>query len=318
MATTNSFSNEKHGLSFPPMDVRQLRCFAAVAEELHFGRAAARLHVAGPAVSQTIRSLEAELGLRLFDRTNRRVELTEAGRLLVDEGQAVLARLDAALAAMEQFKTRQTSQVRIGVAAALPPRLVPTLLARCARDAPGVHVIITALRAWSDQGPEQNVDIALVRDQPREAGIASIVVFREPVGVALPRGHRLTRKRTIHAAHLNNEPLITFDRRSDPGEFDRLFGTLADAGLTDVRLAHESHPGAVESSLRLVAAGAGLSLKLQSEVDAFGSADVVWRPLADAGIDVVIAAAWRTDRLTPAVEVVVALLREVAGSFRMS
>ena len=139
-------------------------------------------------------------------------------------------------------------------------------------------------------------------------------MVRERVGVALPRGHSLARKRAIRAAELNGLPLIAFARRSDPQEYDRLFATLADAGLTDVRLAHESHPGAVEASLRLVAAGAGLSPKLRSEVDAFGSTEVLWRPLADAEIPVVIAAAWRTDRLAPAVEVVPALLRELAGA----
>ena len=295
------------------MDVRQLRCFVAVAEELHFGRAAARLHIAGPAVSQTIRSLEAELGLRLFERTNRRVELTDAGRLLLGEARAVLGRLDGARAAMDQFKGRQRSQVRIGVAAALPPRLVPTLLAGCAREASGVHVVVTALRAGSDRALGHDVDIALVRGQPSEPGVESMVVVRESVGIALPRGHRLARKRAIRAAELNGLPLIAFARRSDPQEYDRLFATLANAGLTEVRLAHESHPGAVEASLRLVAAGAGLSPKLRSEVDAFGSTEVVWRPLADAEIEVVIAAAWRTDRLTPAVEAVVSLIRELAG-----
>jgi DNA-binding transcriptional LysR family regulator len=295
------------------MDVRQLRCFVAVAEELHFGRAAARLHIAGPAVSQTIRSLEADLGLRLFDRTNRRVELTDAGRLLLGEAQAVLGRLDAARAAMDQFKSRQRSQVRIGVAAALPPGLVPTLLAGCARAAPGVDVVVTALRAGSDRALGHDVDIALVRGQASEPGVESIVVVRETLGIALARGHRLARKRSIRAAELNGLPLIAFARRSDPQEYDRLFAALADAGLTEVRLAHESHPGAVEASLRLVAAGAGVSPKLRSEVDAFGSTEVVWRPLADAEIEVVIAAAWRVDSLTPAVGVVVSLLRELAG-----
>jgi DNA-binding transcriptional LysR family regulator len=296
------------------MDVRQLRCFVAVAEELHFGRAAARLHIAGPAVSQTIRSLEAELGVLLFERTNRRVELTDAGRLLVREGQAVLERFDAAQGAMERFKSRQRSEVRIGVAAALPPRLVPALLARCAREAPGVNVTVTALRGGRDLAIHPDVDIALVRGSASEPGVASAVVVREPVGIALPRTHRLARKRTIRAAELNGLPLIAFARRIDPQEYERLFGTLAEAGLTDVRLAHESHPGAVEASLRLVAAGAGLSLKLRSEVEAFGSGEVLWRPLADAEIEVVISAAWRADRPTPAVEVVVSLLRELAGA----
>jgi LysR family transcriptional regulator, benzoate and cis,cis-muconate-responsive activator of ben and cat genes len=296
------------------MDVRQLRCFVAVAEELHFGRAAARLHIAGPAVSQTIRSLEAELRLRLCERTNRRVELTDAGHLLLGEAHAVLGRLDGARAAMDQFKSRQQSQVRVGVAAALPPRLVPTLLATCAREATGVHVVVTALRAGGDRALGHDVELALVRGQPSEPGVESIVVVREPVGIALPRGHRLARRRTIRAAELNGVPLIAFARRSDPEEYDRLFASLANAGLTDVRLAHESHPGAVEASLRLVGAGAGVSPKLRSEVESFGSTAVVWRPLADAEIEVVIAAAWRTEKLTPAVESVVSVLRTLAGS----
>jgi DNA-binding transcriptional LysR family regulator len=292
------------------MDIRQVRCFLAVAEELHFGRAAARLHIAGPAVSQTIRVLEAELGLRLFERTNRRVELTDAGRLLVKEGHAVLERLDAAQAAMDQFRNRHASEVRIGVAPALPPPLIPTLLSRCAREAPGIRVIVAPLRAEPDRALPHGVDIALVRDQVSEPGVAATIVTREPVGVALPRDHRLTRKRAIHTAELNGLPLIAFARQSDPQQYDRLFTTLADAGLTEPRLAHESHPGAVDASLRLVAAGAGVSLKLRSEVDAFGSDEVVWRPLADAHIEVVIAAAWRTEHVTPAVEAVASLLTD--------
>jgi DNA-binding transcriptional LysR family regulator len=215
---------------------------------------------------------------------------------------------------MDEFKSRRRGQVRIGVAAALPPGLVPALLASCAREAPGVDVVVAALRAGSDRALGHDVDLALVRGQPSEPGVEAMVVVRERVGVALPRGHRLARKRAIRAAELNGLPLIAFARRSDPHEYDRLFATLANAGLTQVRLAHESHPGAVEASLRLVAAGAGLSPKLRSEVDAFGSTEVVWRPLADAEIEVVIAAAWRTDGLTPAVEAVVSLLRELAAT----
>jgi DNA-binding transcriptional LysR family regulator len=294
------------------MDVRQLRCFVAVAEELHFGRAAARLHIAGPAVSQTIRSLEADLGLRLFDRTNRRVELTEGGRLLLAEAQAVLARLDSARAAIDQFKSRQRDRVRIGVAAALPPRLVPTLLARCADEAPGVDVVVTALRAGSDRAVGHDVDIALIRGEAFEPGIESIVVIREPVGIALPRSHRLARKRAIRAADLDAVPLIAFARATDPEEYDRLFGALASAGLTELRLAHESHPGAVEASLRLVAAGAGVSPKLRSEVESFASPAIVWRPLADAEVEAVISAAWRSARLTPAAKTTLSLLRDVA------
>jgi DNA-binding transcriptional LysR family regulator len=295
------------------MDVRQLRCFVAVAEELHFGRAADRLHIAGPAVSQTIKSLEVELGLRLFERTNRRVELTEAGSVLLGEARAVLGRVDAARMAMDQVKSRQRSRFRIGVAAALPPWLVPTLLARCAQEAPDLEVIVAALHGGRDVALAPDVDIALVRGQTTEPGVESVVVVREPVGIALPRGHRLAGRSAVRVRELNGLPLIAFPRGSDPLEYDRLFDGLAAAGLREVRLAHESHPGAVDASLRLVAAGAGLSLKLRSEVDAFGGTEVVWRPLADAEIEVVISAAWRTERRTAGLDVVVSVLKELAG-----
>jgi LysR substrate binding domain-containing protein len=106
-------------------------------------------------------------------------------------------------------------------------------------------------------------------------------------------------------------PLISFPRASDPAEYDRLFRALAAAGLTGPQVVHESHPGAVEGSLRLVASGAGLSLKLRSEVEAFGSDEIAWRPLAPVELEVVIAAAWRPDRSSPALERVLPLLTAV-------
>ena len=292
------------------MDVRQLRCFAAVADELHFGRAAARLHVAGPAVSQTIRSLENELGLKLFDRTNRRVELTDAGRLLLTEAQAVLERFDLATAAMTRLRDGQRASVRIGVVAALPPRLVPELLARCAADAAGVDVVVSALRSGRALRDvlAGDADVVLVRGEVAEPAIVSAVLTREPIGVALPADHPLAARPAIAAADLDGRPLISFPRASDPDEHDRLFEALAAAGLRDPRIVHESHPGAVEASLRLVARGAGVSPKLESEVEAFGSDAITWRPFADVGLDVVISAAWRTDARGPAIERVLALL----------
>jgi DNA-binding transcriptional LysR family regulator len=292
------------------MDVRQLRCFVAVAEELHFGRAAARLHVAGPAVSQTIRSIENEFGLRLFERTNRRVELTDAGRLLLVEARAVIERFDAALAALTRLRSGDSGQVRIGAVAALPPRLVPELLARCASEEPGIDVVVTALRPGRipHDALESDAEVVLVRGEVAEPGIESVVVAREPVGVALRFDHPLAGQPSITPAQLDGVPLISFARASDPVEHDRLFGHLAAAGLTQLRLVHESHLGAVEGSLRVVASGAGLSLKLQSEVEAFGSDDLVWRPLAQVELDVVISAAWRRDHSTPALERVLPLL----------
>jgi DNA-binding transcriptional LysR family regulator len=292
------------------VDVRMLRCFVAVAEELHFGRAAARLHIAGPAVSQTIRSIENELGMKVFDRTNRRVELTDAGRVLLVEARAVLDRFDTAMATMARLRSGETGSVRIGAVAALPPRLVPELLQQCGAAAPGIDVVVTALRAGVGlrQALESDVDIALVRGEVAEAGIESVVIAREPVGVALPCAHALAAQPNIRPADLGRVPLISFPRASDPAEYERIFGALAASGLAEPRVVHESHPGAVESSLRLVARGVGLSLKLRSEVDAFGGDEVVWRPLVEVDVDVVISAAWRPGFSAPAIRRVLPLL----------
>jgi DNA-binding transcriptional LysR family regulator len=293
------------------MDVRQLRCFVAVAEELHFGRAAARLHVAGPAVSQTIRSLENELGLTLFERTNRRVALTDAGRVLLEEGQAVIDRFDAALAAMVRLRSGESGQVHIGAAPALPPELIPRLLARFAVDAPRVVVVVRAIppgRGASDTLDAGDLDLVLLRGEISTPGVDAIVVAREPVGVALPASHPLASRPALTAADLNGVPVISFGRATDPAEYDHLFCTLAAAGLTDLRLAYESHAGAVEASLRLVEKGLGSSLKLASEVDAFASSGIVWRPLTGVALEVVISAAWRPGRTTPALARLLPLL----------
>ena len=292
------------------VEVRQLRCFVAVAEELHFGRAAARLHVAQPAVSQTIRAVEKELGLVLFDRTNRRVALTGAGDVLLNEARGVLERFDAALLAMARLRSGETGQVRVGAVPALPPALIPELLSRFAKDAPDVDAVVRALpsgRTAKEALDNLGLDLVLVRGEVHEPGISAAVVAREPVGVALPLDHPLADRPVLTPSDLSGMPLISFDRTTDPAGFDAIFTPLKAAGLTDVRIAHESY--AVETSLRLVGSGAGLSLKLASEVAAFASDSVVWRPLAGVSLDVVISAAWRPDRTTPALAALVPLLR---------
>jgi hypothetical protein len=128
------------------------------------------------------------------------------------------------------------------------------------------------------------------------------------VGVALPAAHPLATLDALAAASLSAEPIAAFPRSADPAEFDRIFGALTAAGLRDRGPVHESPSGAVDASLRLVAAGEAVSLKLRSEVDAFASSGVVWLPFSDVDLRVVVSAAWRLDIPSPATRRLIAAL----------
>ncbi len=293
------------------MEIRHLRSFVAVAEELHFGRAAARLHVAQPAVSQTIRSLETELGLVLFERANRKVALTDSGRLLLEEARATLSRFDDLVATMARVRAGSEGTVCIGAVPALPPELIPRLLSRVAADRSGPSAVVRAIPAGRNPADLLDgvaFDMVLVRGVVDAPGIGSALVARERIGLALPTEHPLAQRSAVAPVDLSGVPLVSFGRSADPEEFDRLYRSLFAAGLSDLRLVHESHAGAVDASLRLVERGVGLSLKLASEVTAFGSSAVTWRPLEAVELDVLVSAAWRRDRMTPALRRLIGLI----------
>lgn len=298
------------------VELRHLRCFVAVAEELHFGRAAVRLHVAQPAVSQTIAALERELGVALFDRSSREVSLTPTGRGLLPHAAAILERAEAFGEAARQLRSGSAGRVAIGVAPALPPKLLTDLLAAVRRDAGGVRAVAKALTRGDPIAAlaDRSFDLVLARGPVSAPGVASVLVASEPVGLAVRSDHPLAGLDAVPAAALNGEPLVAFARRDDPVQFDRLFGALHAAGLTALGELHESPAGAVEASLRLVAAGEALSLKLQSEVTAFDDPIVVWRPLHDVDLTVDIHLAWRMDLTNPAARAVAAAASRHAAS----
>ena len=148
----------------------------------------------------------------------------------------------------------------------------------------------------------------LVRGVVDIPGLDAVVVAREAVGVAIPVEHPLAERRAVAPGDLNGVPLISFARSNDPDEFDRLYAPFLSAGLKQVDLVHESHEGAVDASLRLVEGKVGVSLKLASEVAAFASSAVTWRPLDGISVEVIVSAAWRRDRMSPALHRLVQVL----------
>ncbi len=295
---------EKFRLSFLQMDIRQLRYFAALAEELHFHRAAARLHIAQPALSQQIRSLEHELGLQLFERTNRRVALTDAGAHLLTEAAAVIARFEEAVETMQRVRAGELGTLRIGVFPGPLGRLLPEILAELRRRNAEVEVATRYLPARDQVTAvlEGRLDLALLPSLSAPhtpAPLVGKVIDRRPLGVAVPAGHALAKKRRLAPRDLDGLPLVWMARASDPSVYDAVLAALTAAGVRPRSLLESSTP---ESSLSIVAAGLGVSVKTEAEVVQARAAaeEVVWKPLAGFEVKLLTVAAWHPDRVTAA------------------
>jgi DNA-binding transcriptional LysR family regulator len=214
------------------VEVRQLRCFVAVAEELHFGRAAERLHVAQPAVSQQVGRLERELGVRLLERTSRRVALTGDGRRLLDEARAALSAVDRVRAVAADLAAGRAAVLRVGTTPGVGPRLslaaaklradVPDLSLTLVDGTTAAHV--AALRAGE-------LDIALVRGAVGVRDLQAVQVWSEPLQVLLPAAHPAASGSAVSISALADLTLRLPDRGIDPALHDALQAACHAAGI---------------------------------------------------------------------------------------
>lgn len=275
------------------VELRHLRYFVAVAEELHFTRAAQRLHVAQPALSQAVRQVERELGAPLLVRAPHGVSLTAAGGLMLEQSRAVLARYDAAIAAVRELTTGQAPPVRLGVPANLPPGVLVRLLAT-ARDTEPETVLELRTEDTAHQLAALvagELDLALVRQLPGDGTVLGHSLYTERLGLVTATGHPLAELEAVPAARLSGAPFVIFPRRMIPDVYDRIIGALTAAG---------GRPGSISESpdfpttLEIVQKGLAVALALQSQVDAHPGRDQLrWRPLTDVDLDTVIHLAWR-------------------------
>lgn len=263
------------------MELRQLRYFIAVAEELHFRRAAARLHISQPPLSQQIARLEQELGCRLLSRTRRRVELTAAGEAFLRDARAMLDELDVAVATARRIEAGQAGLLRVNFVGSALLSIVPGIIQRFRRGRPNVEIelrersTLEQLRALSGG----LVDVGLVRPPiDTDDVLAAEVVMRERTVAAIPSGHPLARRARISLRSLAAEPLVLFPREQAPGFHDLLTGRLAATGTSPhvVQYAPE-----MTTIIGLVAAGIGVS-PVPASVARLGLDGVTYRPLTGA------------------------------------
>jgi DNA-binding transcriptional LysR family regulator len=263
------------------MEMRQLRYFVAVAEELHFRRAAARLHMSQPPLSQQIRQLEQDMGCQLLTRTRRRVALTPAGAAFLRDTRAVLAQLDAAVATARRLDAGQTGNLRINFVGSALLSIVPELVQRFRAAHPLVEIelhersTVEQLRAVKSGA----VDIGLIRPPIEPDDELDVeVVLRERTVAALPANHELARLRRTPLRRLAAEPLVLFPRDEAPGFHDLLLSSLIGTG-TNPRVAQ--YAPEMQTIIGLVAAGIGVSL-VPACVERLALAGVAYRPVIGA------------------------------------
>jgi DNA-binding transcriptional LysR family regulator len=296
------------------VELRHLRYFVAVAEELHFGRAALRLRMAQPPLSQQIRQLEAELGAALFHRTKRRVELTEAGRTLLPEAKAILLHTERAARATRQSQHGPVGHLVVGFVPSADLSILPPVVRTFGARHPEVHLQLLELNTLDQilALREDRLQIGFVRPPVHDRNLAVEPVFAEPLVVAFPEGHRLEAWERVPVTTLADEPHIFIPRQRAPVYHDLVMRFCRDMGFT-VRVRHEAdHPHTV---LSLVAAGLGISLVPASSV-AIERPGLHHRPLDPAGPPLELAVAWPRHQQSAVLRTFLDIVRDRARAIR--
>ena len=302
------------------MDVGQLRSFLAVAEELHFGRAAERLHIAQPPLSRTIKQLERELRTSLFDRNTRTVRLTASGQALVGPAREVIDALRRAELAVRSADEGEVGLVRIAFAGVSTYRLVARLARAVRSRRPGIELELSSqnfAQPVMKKVIQGETDLALGRWDVVPADVSSEVVMPDSLVLALPDTHPLAGARRVAIAELVDQTFVSLPAYEGAVLPDRLRRLAHANGFVAnvVQVAPDT-----QTALALVSAEVGCHLTLASVARNVSDPHVVFVPLdetgLDAGLSVDLRVAWRTDDANPALRAVLGeLLRlDDAGS----
>jgi DNA-binding transcriptional LysR family regulator len=263
------------------MELRHLRYFVLVAEELHFGRAARRAGIAQPPLSQQIRALESELGVQLFDRNRRRVELTDAGRALVPEARETLRRAERAAQVARDGARGAYGRLAIGFVGSVAFGFLPEFISQYRKHYPGVRLDLWEMTSEQQRSAlhEGTIDLGLVRYPVLDSEISFAPLFTEPLVVAISAEHDLGRETDpVPVAALAVERFVMFPRRYGPPFFDQVMSLCHDSGFS---------PDIVQEAIQmptivsLVSAGIGVAI-VPGSVRHMGLRGVTYRSLQDA------------------------------------
>ena len=297
------------------IDARRLRYFVAVAETLHFGRAAQHLRISQPPLSRQIQQLEHEIGAALFRRTRRRVELTDAGAYLLGEARRML--VDAALVAerTRRAATGAVGHLALGFISAVDYSILPGLL-RAYREAyPGVTLDLRELTSDVQHGElrDLRIDAGMLLEPVDDPTLATLPLLREPLVAAMSAADPLARRGGAIALHaLAARPFIMFPRHNATGLHDTIFDFCRTANFTP-RVEQEAVQ--LQTIVSLVSAGLGVALVPESLTD-MRRAGVVYRKLREASPLLTVLLAWRRDNRSASLANFIAVARDQTPAIR--
>ena len=294
------------------MELRHLRYFVAVAEELHFGRAAERLRIAQPPLSRQIRDLEREVGTPLFERVARGVELTAAGRAFLPEARLTLAQAERAQRTAQRAARGEIGRLRVGfVEAATYSGVLPDVFGFFRMHLPDIGLSLFEMDSLqqTDAFREGRIDLGILYAPPPDAERWLRVerVYSEPLVAALPRTHRLATRTRLSLADLGEESFVLFPRPVAAELYDDIIARCRSAGFSP-RVVQEA--AGWHTLAALVGAGVGVSLVPRSLMQF--ERTVVYLPVRDLSVDIALEAMWKRGDKSPVRDRFVTALRAVA------
>ncbi|MBI9112556.1 LysR substrate-binding domain-containing protein [Maridesulfovibrio ferrireducens] len=246
------------------MELRQLRYFIAVAEELHFGRAAQRVHIAQPPFSQQIKSLEEEIGAKLLERNSRKVRLTEEGRYFYEQAVSILEQTDLAVSTVSRMAKGESGSVKVGFMEIAMDSLLPEAIRAFRHKHSDVSVLISQLGASAQleriRSDELDVGFSTVFMHGME-GLASIRLFSKKHVLAVPDDHAFTRKKSLSLKEIAKEKLIMFPRAGQPDLHDSIMQAFSKRGLVPIISQEVS---GLSGAAALISSGMGVAFLLDN------------------------------------------------------
>jgi DNA-binding transcriptional LysR family regulator len=282
------------------MELRQLRYFVAVAEDLHFGHAALRLRIAQPALSRQIQALEKELMVQLLFRNRRRVQITPAGQVFLDRARLILARAEDAVLAAQRAGGGMSGSLNLGFVGSATYDVLPSVLRAFREAAPHVELTLSEMTVHSqlEALTEKRIDIGLLRLPAETEGIVFRTISREPLYVALPSSHRLAQLPALRMSALAAEPFVLYPDHPRPSWTEFVIGLCQQAGFRPIVAQRTVE---IQTTLSLVAAGIGVSI-VPKCVGNIHRKDVAFRRLAGVRARTELLAAYREQDPSPVVQ----------------